>query len=365
MLWVWLLLVVLLSMSEPEPQNLGIETTPILPPLPFTYERTYERDKAEIDIYRANPWKFSGLSGVRTDAEAVYLVDKDKRNREWFTTDEWRKKGKPHEQFEFTFGNGKQITLYNFNKELSFTPEHERQATAVLGLLASRFPKALEKIRWILIDDHQGPSGLGDNELYPTNGSGMPQWHAFLFRPRGLELIRHRVSAATNFEGTLAHELTHLFEDDFRREWQEHFRWALCDNNHEDWESRTPPTGAGKRWFNKHTGEMAPQGQFPLQPEKCINYYAKINVAEDICESMVAYLYDPESLKKISPEKYEILARHDAHGPKVEVSIRKVPKDQIELPEVKPQTVYYYVKENQEEAKNPDLLVLTPEEVKV
>lgn len=101
----------------------------------------------------------------------------------------------------------------------------------VISLLASRFPKAVENIKWILIDDYQGPSGLGDDELYPTNGSGMSKWRAFLFRPRGMELIPHRVAATTNFEGTLVHELTHLFEDDFRKEWQEHFCWALCDNN--------------------------------------------------------------------------------------------------------------------------------------
>lgn len=91
-------------MPESKSQSLGAEVQPSLPPLPFTYERTYDRDKAEIDTYRVNPWRFAGSTGLRTDSDILKLVDKSKRNQEWFTYDEWRRKGSPIEQVEFTLG---------------------------------------------------------------------------------------------------------------------------------------------------------------------------------------------------------------------------------------------------------------------
>ncbi|HSV94888.1 MAG TPA: hypothetical protein VLH94_02890, partial [Spirochaetia bacterium] len=96
------------------------------------------------------------------------------------------------------------------------------------------------------------------------------------------------------------------------------------------------------------TNEMAPMGQFPLQPDKCVTDYAKINIGEDIAESMVAYIYRPKYLKKISPEKYEMLSKHDAKHEKPMVQVRRVPKTEIALPKVETQTVSYYVQEPQE-----------------
>lgn len=56
-------------------------------------------------------------------------------------------------------------------------------------------------------------------------------------------------------------------------------------------------------------------------------------------------IYDPDFLKTISPEKLAILERHDANNPKQEVTAQRVPKDEIKLPEVKSEVVYYYIKE--------------------
>lgn len=68
-------------------------------------------------------------------------------------------------------------------------------------------------------------------------------------------------------------------------------------------------------------------------------------MGEDICEAMVAYIYDPDFLKRISPDKYEILARHDQRLEKPEIQVRRVPKDEIALPVAAPETVLYYVTE--------------------
>lgn len=98
---------------------------------------------------------------------------------------------------------------------------------------------------------------------------------------------------------------------------------------------------------------MSPQGLFPLQPDSCVNFYARQNMGEDIAESMVAYIYDPDFLKTISPEKFTILERHDANNPRQEVTAQRVPKDEIKLPEVKPELVYYYIKEPEVKPVSP------------
>lgn len=90
---------------------------------------------------------------------------------------------------------------------------------------------------------------------------------------------------------------------------------------------------------------MSLGGEIPLQSQECVTDYAKITIDEDVCESMVAYLYDPELLKRVSPTKYDILRRHDAKGEIPKVTVSRVPREEIKLPEVKPQTVKYFVRE--------------------
>lgn len=281
------------------------------------------------------------------------MVKTDRESQDWFTSEKWRNKGMSEEQIEFAV-NGRQITVYNYSEKKPFTDEHIQGAERVFKEFASRFPKILEQVRWILIEDHQLPSAFGDPEKYPTNGYALRGWSAFQLYPRGMELFPFRIPAATNFEGTLTHELTHLIQSEFESEWGERFQWAYCfdDEYTDQWEVRETPTvgfdGTNKKLFNKETGEMAPQGQFPLQPDQCITFYAKQNMGEDICESMVAYVYDPELLKRVSEDKYNILAKHDAKQPRPEAFARRVPKEQIKLPEVQPETVYYYINEDKD-----------------
>lgn len=274
-------------------------------------------------------------------------VRKQREKQDWFTDASWREKGVPEEQLEFQI-NGRQVTVYNWNKEKPFDAEHVDAAKRIFAQLASRFPQILKMLRWVLIDDNQPPSVYGDPDRYPFNGKADDKWRAFTLYPRGMELIPHRIAKATNFEGTLTHELTHLNQSDFLEEWGEKYWWKQVtdDKDYEDeWEQRPTPDGRQKRLFNKKIGEMCPWGQIPLQQDECVTSYAKITIAEDICESMVAYIYDPELLKRISPTKYEILRRHDAGGEIPEVTASKVPQEAIKLPEVKAETVKYYVRE--------------------
>ena len=288
-----------------------------------------------------------GQKGPKTDEEIIREIRQSRNNKDWFTSEYWKKKGTPSEQVEFQI-NDREITVYNFNQEKPFGDEYIEQTKRAFGKLASRFPQILNKLRWVLIDDSEPPSVYGDPVKYPFNGQSDDKWRAFILYPRAMELVPHRVLKATNFEGTIVHELTHINANDFLTEWEGKYRWASItddDKYLEEWESRLSPDGRMNRLFNKKTGEMSPWGQVPLSPDECVNFYAQITISEDICESMVAYIYDPELLKRVSPEKYGILSRHDAKGQNPTVTVTRVLQDAIKLPEVKGEIVKYYVKE--------------------
>lgn len=332
----------------------GIESQPkeALPPLPFTYERTLDPAQAAFKEWRVSPVTIRGQKNEpRTDGEILSMVRREKEGKEWFTADYWREKGMPSEQIEFTV-NGRQITVYNYGKDKPFTDEHIERAQRVFEEFSSHFPQILEQMHWVLVDDHQLPVAFGDPEKYPTNGMAMKSRKAFRLFPRGMELFPFRIPVVANFDGVLTHEMTHLIEDELEKEWWEKFQWDFCIDHLDEWEWRPTPgstfDGLNKRPYNKQTGEMAPTAKFPLQPDKCVTFYAKLDWNEDACESMVAYIYNPEMLKTIAPEKFEILQRHDARQAKATSSTKRVSKDTIKLPEIQSEVVRYYIKEEPE-----------------
>ncbi len=323
------------------------ETGTVLPSLPFKYERTSDPDIAQFSERRISPVRVVGgqENEPRSDEAILERVRKDREARDWFTEEYWRVKGEPHEQVEFEIDD-KNITLYNWNNEASIDEQHIKRLESAILQLVSHFPNALDKIRYILIDDKNDRSAFGDSQKYPFNGEALPQWNAFRFLARGLSLEPHRISSATNIEGTFVHEASHLNQGDFEGEWvKKNKKWEYCIDHPEEWELRLPPDGEAKKWFNKQTGEMAPQSMFPLQPEECVTYYSKLSPDEDICESVVAYIYDPELLKRVSPDKFSILENKDAKRALPQVTAKKIPSDEIKLPEIKPETVYYYIRE--------------------
>jgi len=330
--------------GELQPKSIE-QAKEILPDLPFTYQREQKPEEAQYREWRVSPVVFEGQDNLpRTDEEIIEFVKREHESKQWFTDGYWRKKGVPAEQLEFAI-NGRSITVYNFNAEKPFSDDHIARAGKVFQELATRFPDVLDKIRWVLVDDVQPPSLLADDERYPTNGTAMREHRAFRFMPRGVETIPHRISSASNFEGTFIHELGHLIQSQFEDEWRKKFQWAYCFDNEEEWEIRKAPNGES-RWFNKATSEMSPQGQYPLQPDQCITTYARQNIGEDICESLVAYIYEPDRLQEVSPEKYAILQSHDAkQKERADVSSQRVAKTEIRLPEIKPETIRYYIEE--------------------
>ncbi|MFA4827140.1 MAG: hypothetical protein WC596_02705 [Candidatus Shapirobacteria bacterium] len=330
------------------PEQLTIELSPakLLPPLPFTYQRTENPDTAEYQEYRISPIHFHSApkNEPYTDEQIVDTIRQKKINASWFTSEYWRQKGTPQEQIEITVNN-QPITIYNYNSEKPLTDEHLKQAQNVFQEMTSRFPQSVAQLRWILIDNVQEPSTYGDPENYPLHGYALERWKAFKFYPKGMEVSPFRIPATSKFSGVFTHELTHLIQSKFLPEWDNNFQWERSQDHQDQWELRPTPDGTTRKWFNKLTDEMSPQGEYPLQPEQCVTHYSQINSAEDLCESMVAYIFDPEYLKTTSPKKYEILSRHDVKQEKPEVLIRRIHKGEISLPKIEPQTVLYYIQE--------------------
>lgn len=336
-------------MDEAKIQQASIEDgREPLPELPFTFQRVYNPKDADYSLWRVDRVRSSDQENKpKTDETIVEEVRAKHKVKEWFTEHYWRDKGLPAEQIEFDI-NGFAVTIYNFNAEKPFSDEHLAQATRVFQDLTARFPDFLNKIRYVLLDDVQPESLSGDNDLYPTNGITMREYRAIKLMPRAMETFPHRIPSASNFEGTLLHELGHLIQPELEEAWKEKFQWAYCSDHEDEWELREVAKGK-KRWFNRTTGIMSPTSQYPLQPSQCVTDYARGNIAEDICDSIVAYFFKPKRLRDLAPEKYAILESLDRkQDVTVEVSTRRVNKEEISLPEIKPETIRYFINEPEE-----------------
>lgn len=188
------------------------------------------------------------------------------------------KEGEPKEKINFEIGD-KRILLANFNQK-TVSEEQLREASEVLGLFAQHFPDILERIKYFIVNAQKYPSALNDEENFPLNGQKM-MGGGFGLQPRTLENSHHRIAAVSNWKGTIAHEITHHGEDLFISKWKEN--------------TDQPISEYGRR----------------SKPE------------EDLCDSMVAYLFDPNQLQQASPAKYEIIKAKDQQRDPIVVKISR------------------------------------------
>jgi predicted Zn-dependent protease with MMP-like domain len=201
------------------------------------------------------------------------------KENNWFLQDYWIKK-KLKEKIVITAGKAA-LEIYNFYEHLE-----EWQLVQIQQSIADyarlRNNKVFEQVRHILIDDKQHINTQNGKELNGFAGQG----EAIKLYPNALKKLPHRVPGADNLEGTVIHELSHHLGKDFEQKWTEEFGWAWTDNR------ELLPGGTEFRyWINS-------------EPERCVTEYAAINPAEDICESMVAAMRNPQAL---DPERYERL----------------------------------------------------------
>lgn len=317
-----------------------------LPPLPFIYRQVDIPEEAEFRMRRISSARVVGQPNEPyTNEQIIAQIERRKREQEWFYQDYWREKGLASEQVEIEV-DGNPVTLYNFDGANAFDDYKLGSLMDAMKQLGLHFPEALQRLRWVLIDGTQLKSIYGDTQKFPTNGQVVHGTNAFRFFPRGVRTdIPHRIPGANNLEGTFVHETAHLIQANFQDDWRKGFQWGFCDEFPEDWEYRTPPDGDRKFPFHKQNGDMMPQFQYPVQPEQCVNYYAKLSLEEDIAESLTAYVYEPELLQSISPTKFELLAAHDVKRLEIDITARKIEREAISMPELIPTEITYYIQE--------------------
>lgn len=252
---------------------------------------------------------------VSDGESAEDVLKNDLRLENWWLDSEWQEKGLPKEQVEISFGNRK-IDVYNFNQEKLSPEQLDELRKVIQSFHRINGGVVFDKIRYILISDKGQIDPVIDKE---QNGAGAMQDRAVKLYPVAMESGAHRVKSASNFEGTLIHEFTHSLQNvEILHEWQNTF-WDYVD------------LGKGKPSILK-----------VKNPEKCISDYAWVkNPSEDICESMVAVLTDPDSL---DPERLKFLKEKfftDTDSSEdVEVNTQILSEGAIKLPAINPDIKY-------------------------
>lgn len=230
----------------------------------------------------------------------------------WWLQEYWQQK-ELTEQVVIRRGDH-QVSVYNFS-----TPLDREQVAHIEGVISvfSTLKKGevLQRIQNVLIDDIQPPNPFtgGDMNGYSSRGK------AVILYPRAMEPIEHRVQGVSNLEGTLIHELAHNIGTEFENAWREKFAW-----------------------ISRETPEKMPGGansyEYTDEPERCVSEYARINAAEDICESMVAAVKAPTVLdqERLQFIQSELLGEPATEAPTVDV----VPKEHAFFPKIGKPVLY-------------------------
>lgn len=166
--------------------------------------------------------------------------------------------------------------------------------------------KPLEKFKYVFLKNEKSDTKLPTGE--EMSGYGSTKTGLITIFPKGQELTSHRISEASNFQGTLIHELSHGFSSELFQSWQEKFGWILTEDKNK-W---------AKGIYYENT-----------QPEKCVNEYARTSPQEDFCESMVAAVLAPHKLDVERLEFFKENVFGDTNG---NSKVRVEKKDKIDLP---------------------------------
>ena len=235
------------------------------------------------------------------------------KEENWWLQAYWQEKGPPNEQLELTIGDNR-LSIYNFGEKI--TDRHLTELERVVREFSQiEGGKIFNNVRYILIDNER-KLNLEKNLDEEQNGEAPSGDKAIKLYPRGMELGSHRIEGASNFEGTLIHEFSHLIPDipgsNFYSDWINKFGWKM----------EITDSGIFKRWYNK-------------DPDKCPSKYANYAPEEDICESMVAALrnpgiLDPERLQFLKDNLITKIEKMEV----AEVDIRGAANNEVKLPTI-------------------------------
>lgn len=276
----------------------------------------------DVSLYKSEE-KGDGVIDVALDPteDKDLIFDHVKGNitrTRWWTWEYWQEKGLPKEQLELADGKH-QITVYNFGESLA--ANHLTEISTVLGVFSGiRNGEVFNHVHSILIDNTQP---MNDKSGESQNGHGPGDSGAIILYPNAFRNIQGRVpSRASHLEATFAHELTHglaniivegegpMIDRMVINQWKKVGNWVRA-------EGRVVLPGGFVAY------------EVTQEPERCVTEYAKSDSEEDLCESMVAYLFGPENL---DPQKLKYLQENFPVGPNKESKWDVSPAD-VKLPE--------------------------------
>ncbi len=235
------------------------------------------------------------------------------KDQNWWLQEYWTEKGVPQEQIvvETPVGN---LEIFNYGELLE--QRHLDELSSVVAIMLSMNKGQIsQNVSYILIDNQQLRN---TNTGEALNGKGPIREKAIKLYPNGIKFSPHRIPNASNFAGTLIHELTHTLlqglPDNFINDWITLFKWKSLD-----------------------IPKQLPGGDYQYReteiPTSCVSDYALLSPDEDICESMVAYIthYD-----QLDSQKKEFIESRLPRGESTEgvVNIVRKSYNEIELPKV-------------------------------
>jgi len=220
----------------------------------------------------------------------------------------WADKGQPKDRLEVAFGD-RRIEISNYS-DIKLSADQLKELEKVIAEFSQiNNGVALEELKSVFIDNEQPVDPEHKDGL---NGMGIENNDGIIkLYPRALKSIQHRVKGVSNFEGTLIHELTHVLaaKTSLDKEWAQKFGWEqnqekieelqriglmdkLWTTPQKDWSSLHPDIWNLVRvWENDH-------------PERCVTDYARRGPEDDLADSMVAAMRNPEILDE---ERFKFL----------------------------------------------------------
>ncbi len=205
------------------------------------------------------------------------------KRSKWWLQEYWQEKGIPKEQITIRAG-AISAELYNYGSELR--PDQVAELEKIMTTLgAIPLPDQLQSVKYILLDNKTKINPNNDEE---QRGNAFRSQGMLALYPRAMSDESHRIPNTTSFAGTLVHEYGHPLqqEGDFLDMWTKTFGWKLKPYEEVDWSKEVP---------KRYTSD---------QLDRCVSDYAKISPDEDICESLVAAVNNPDAL---DPERLKFI----------------------------------------------------------
>ena len=240
------------------------------------------------------------------------------KSHNWWLQDYWKEKGQPVEQLTIQtwYWN---LELYNFSESL--TQKHLSQLQNIIKIFAQMKEKSpLFNVKYILIDNIDKPNPYDNSSI---NGYFLRKENAVELYPNWITFDPHRVKWVLNFPGTVIHELSHGFSAEVQNNWKNTLGWYLLDK------SISAPSWLSLHYWNNETS-------------RCVSDYAKYSPDEDLCESMVAAILNPDILdfERLEFIKDNILGVSISQP---EITIKRRQSNEIEIPKIK--SPVYFIRE--------------------